>query len=340
MDVIELDALDAVTQLIVVLSRTANNRHCELEARLGRVVHDSGRTRFESGVDADFAARLLCQLETSKAWAEVTQWVHMVDRFYMLQSGFVRTTFQTQLPPAVSCTPVDVGGARKHDDDADSDDATDNNDDDDDDDVDDEDDDDDADEAAVAGSSSTMAWTRRLLDGEPCAADRLGPAARDCSFAETASMVTHVMKWDVDSVNLQWSPAHAAANNYDVRVSVKYETPVNEADLPQRVDDITAVRIKQRKSFRYASVGSDRAQWSIDITLVWQHHTYMEALAALKRGDPPKYEVEVECCEPSEYLRFLGDDKERFALTLLMKTADLFQWCTVRGDMPRLRQWK
>jgi hypothetical protein len=112
--------------------------------------------------------------------------------------------------------------------------------------------------------------------------------------------------------------------NVDVRVSIKRETPLHKEDLQQRVDDMHLVRIKQRRSFRYTPAGEDRVRWAVDVTQVWQRATYMEALAAVRDRVQPTYEVELECRQPLEYLRRLGGDHGRLALTMAMKIADLF----------------
>lgn len=151
--------------------------------------------------------------------------------------------------------------------------------------------------------------------------------AMDASAADPAFITTHVIKTDIAHADFAWCDADGLLDNvvtpvYDVRISVKHEEPVFESELQERVDDMLVVRIKHRRSFRYTPAGHDRVMWSVDVTQVWQNTTYLDALAMLQNGEPPRYEVEVECLHPMDFIH--ATDYERVALSLLLKTVDLF----------------
>jgi hypothetical protein len=148
--------------------------------------------------------------------------------------------------------------------------------------------------------------------------------------------VSHVTKTAVAHVDLRWRTTTAAAASsvlhvdrsagvFDVRVSLKDETVVPEAELPVRTDATTLVRIKQRQSFRYKPRGEEQPLWSIDLTLVWSAPTYLDALRALQSNATPTYEVEVECLRSQGGAsRVKGASADTVALSLLLKVADLF----------------
>ena len=143
-------------------------------------------------------------------------------------------------------------------------------------------------------------------------------------------VVSHMLMSDVGHVDLQWEGGDArtllAAESgllLGVRVSAKQEEPALEDELPDRVDDLHMVRIKQRKSFVLAS--KDRATWAVNVTEVYQAPTYVEALLLLHDGKVSTYELDVECRNPLEHLRSTEYDYNRLAASLLLKMADLFE---------------
>lgn len=243
--------VSSITHLIKGITRTRTPHFCVLKARLGtRSTDETGKRRFTSGVDESMVAHLLCKLNSSSAWSNVTPWIQSVDRMYLMQSG---------LPVLTSC-------------------------------------------------ESTV------MDDEP------------------SYTVSHIMATDVSHVDLHWSnidPAHMLCkfdgSVSDVRVSLSHEEPVYVEELQERVDDMSRVDIRQRKSFQYTPSGEDRAVWSIDISLVWRNVTYADALQKLQAGVAPLYTVELRCLQPLEYLRRLDMSYGRLALSFAMKIADLFE---------------
>ena len=234
---------------------------CEVEARLGRTITNeaTGSSYFRSGVDEEFAAKLLCALETSDV--PRTPWIQYIDRFYLLPSGLqVRTT--THVP---------------------------------------------------------------YVEGQ------------DVHATPPAYVIEHVIKTVVSTKTYKWARTSGVVDEeggvasasvttptipYEVRVSLKNEEPVFEEELQERVDDLDLVRVKHRKTFAYTSKGESSPTWNIDVTLVWQRDTFLEAMAAVEAGDTPVYEVEVECIRASDHIRKRGLDTA--ALSLLLKATDLF----------------
>ena len=143
-------------------------------------------------------------------------------------------------------------------------------------------------------------------------------------------VVSHMLMSDVGHVDFQWEGGDArtlltaeSGLVLGVRVSVKQEEPALEDELPDRVDELHMVRIKQRKSFRYVS--KDKAAWAVNVTEVYQAPTYVEALLLLHDGKVSSYELDVECRNPLEHLRATEQDYNRLAASLLLKMADLFE---------------
>lgn len=148
--------------------------------------------------------------------------------------------------------------------------------------------------------------------------------------------VTHMIKTGISSGTYVWDGAEGgdAPPPYEVRVSVKNEEPVFATELQERVDELDLVRVKHRKTFGYTPKGEDKPVWNIDVTMVWQRPSHLEAMAALQAGEPPTYEVEVECTRPAEFIRRRGC--ETVALSLLLKVADLFTVTKTIGPDPAL----
>ncbi len=84
------------------------------------------------------------------------------------------------------------------------------------------------------------------------------------------------------------------------------------------------LRLRHLKAFRYTPAGEDQVCWSINLSLVWERGTYLEALSAVRDNEPPAYEVELECHHPYDYVRRLGNDYDRLALSMALKVGDFF----------------
>lgn len=278
-------SLSDVKTLVDMISTVPNPQFCEFEMRLGRVQKSSSKRddRFITGVDAAFVSALLCRLETSTVWSEVTPWTQIIDRFYLLPSGLqVRTSSQTGFLSGAGSLKTEVeaavAAAAKSDDE--------------------EEDDDDKDMVHMhAGMASSFQY-------------------------ETS----HMIKTSLAHVDLKWVdvPESETSTMYSMRVGLKHEVPVFEDELQECVEDTNTVRIKQRRSFRYAPSNCDRVQWAVEITQVWQASTYLEALECLRRGEEPVYEVEVECLDVHRYIQSCNNDTRRVALSMLLKASALF----------------
>jgi hypothetical protein len=149
-----------------------------------------------------------------------------------------------------------------------------------------------------------------------------------------ACVTTHMIKTDIAQHTFFWeqtpaseSTIHTADDGtlYDIRVSLKKEEPVLEDELQDRVDNISTVRLKQRKTFTYSSATRPGLQWNTDVTQLYQASSFVETVEKLKLGIVTSYELEVECQNPMEHLKLLGFDHERLAASLLLKAADAFE---------------
>ncbi len=143
---------------------------------------------------------------------------------------------------------------------------------------------------------------------------------------EACHITTHVVETDISHSEFRWrnaDPKHMPCVN-DVSVCIKNEETVLEDELQARVDETNLVRLRQFKTFRYTPAGEDQVCWSINLSLVWERGTYLEALAALRDDETPTYEVELECHHPYDYVRRLGNDYERLALSMALKISDFF----------------
>lgn len=315
-------SVPAVRAIINQMVETPTPQFCEFELRLGRYVDGS----FITGVDAIFAGALLCKLETSTAWTEKTPWTQIVDRFFLLPSGLqVRTSSQPVARDVFMLKKARMGAAAggghgalktrldSEDSDVDIDD----------DDMEEHDESDDED-----GSSASAAAERKTDE------DNDTDASVDYLY-ETS----HVIKTAIAHTDLRWMHTEGVEDFltgrdgavFHVRVGLKQEVPVFEDELQECVEETNTVRIKQRRSFRYTPAGKDRVQWAIEITQVWQAACYTDAMECLRRGDEPRYEVEIECLDPYEYLKEIKMDSKRLAVSLLLKAADLF---SVHDGMP------
>jgi hypothetical protein len=309
---------------------TPTPQFCEFELRLGRNVDGS----FVTGVDAIFAGALLCKLETSTVWTEKTPWTQIVDRFFLLPSGLQVRTSSQPVPRDVfmlkkSTAAGGLGCSRLRPEVEESDDDID----------DDMDDNDDSESESVpprgGGGGGAVVASGLGLGSTGAAGDEADTDVAVDYLYETS----HVIKTAIAHADLRWVHTEGVedflvgreGNVFNVRVGLKQEVPVFEDELQECVEETNTVRIKQRRSFKYTPAGKDRVQWAIEITQVWQAACYTDAMECLRRGDEPRYEVEIECLEPFEYLKELKQDTKRLALSMLLKAADLF---SVHHGMP------
>ncbi len=165
------------------------------------------------------------------------------------------------------------------------------------------------------------------------------------------SLTSHVVKTDIAQHTFYWDSSlydsdarntmlHTAddGSRYDVRVSLKREEPVLEDELQDRTDTISTVRLKQRKTFTYASTSNPELTWNTDVTQVYQAPTFWETVEKLKLGLVTSYELEVECHNPMEHLRQLNFDHDRLAASLLLKAADAFELRRENTPVVRLHE--
>lgn len=283
-------AFSAVRNIVDGIHSVATPQFCEFEMRLGRIARCGGKKdEFVPGVDAAFVGSLLCKLETSNVWTDVTPWTQIVDRFYLLPSGLqVRTSSQA------------VYLKRGDEDVEDDEDEEDEN----------------AEDVDLYGDDTTT----------PKPSSSTGPPMSAFSY-ETSHIiktaVSHVdLKWEGEEDRDMLRGKDGTT--YGMRIGLKHEAPVFEDELQECVEETNTVRIKQRRSFRYTPAGKDRVHWAIDITQVWQSTTYTEAMERLRRGDEPHYEVEIECLDVYDYLKAIQNDSKRLSLSMLLKASDLF----------------
>ena len=307
-------SVGAVQKILETMTTQSFPRYCEFELRLGRI-SDSG---FSSGVDAAFIGALLCKLETSSVWSETTPWTQIVDRFFLLPSGLqvcsssqicvgggTSSSASSASPPALdldfedgasNCSEEEFSTNTKDDEDVEYDDE-----------------DEDVEEESRR--------RRRVASGG--VVEDMGMPCYETS---------HFIKTAVAHADIRWSGADDVpdilrsqrGDLYDMRVRLKQQMPLFEDELQECAEETNAVRIKQRRSFKYTPVGKDRVRWAIDITQVWQSTTYMAAMELLRSGQVPTYEVNIECVDPCDFLKEMNNDTRRLSLSLLLKAADLF----------------
>lgn len=116
---------------------------------------------------------------------------------------------------------------------------------------------------------------------------------------------------------------NAAAQHYfDMRIDLNREKEIPQDDprLPHLINT-THMRIKQRKSYMYASKGALQPTWQFDVTLSWSGKTKTEA-EAKQQSEPPVCEVECELLNPRHVLIENGKDDQYVAASLLCKMSD------------------
>ena len=131
--------------------------------------------------------------------------------------------------------------------------------------------------------------------------------------------VSHMSKERVGHVDFGFG----AEEEVMVRLSVKRERPLDVSQLPGRVDNVTCVRLKQRKRFVHTPARAPAPVFALDVTLVFQADTQEAAWELLRLGATSSVEVELECLAAAVYLReVLGGDVARLATSCLLKTVD------------------
>ena len=307
----------AVQKIAETMMAQSFPRYCEFELRLGKL--DDGEGGFTSGVDAAFIGALLCKLETSSVWSETTPWTQIVDRFFLLPSGLqVCSSSQMcvgggppSLSPPSSPPALDFEDCASGESDADAD--------------------ADVDESKRL-ESLHVCDDDGDGDDEGEGEERLGTITGTDTSGMPCYETSHFIKTAVAHVDLRWRGSDDVpdilrsqyGDLYDMRVRLKQQMPLFEDELQECVEETNAVRIKQRRSFKYTPVGKDRVRWAIDVTQVWQSTTYMAAMEQLRSGQEPEYEVDIECVDPCDFLKEMNNDTRRLSLSLLLKAADLF----------------
>lgn len=108
---------------------------------------------------------------------------------------------------------------------------------------------------------------------------------------------------------------------FDVRISASLERQLPHHILPIAVTP-DMVRIKQRKRFFLSSLGVEGDTFSFDVSLVYTGKTKSEAEQKQSQQLAPSFEIEIECLQPSEYLKTSGGEDIMLALSLILKCHD------------------
>lgn len=125
-----------------------------------------------------------------------------------------------------------------------------------------------------------------------------------------------VCKNDYRTVSLK--PGTTTAPPAEVRIAVNRERLIPDVDIPEDIET-TAVHLKERKCYYYASTDCDRPAWCYMLTKRWKGATYQDARIAKERH-PPEYEVELECVDP---LYLIEKDPGRLAVNIFSKACDI-----------------
>lgn len=107
----------------------------------------------------------------------------------------------------------------------------------------------------------------------------------------------------------------------DVRVAASMERMIPHHLLPIAVSP-DMVRIKQRKRFFLPSLGIEGEAFSFDLSIVYCGKTKSDAEQKQSNQLSPSFEVEVECLQPTEYLKTSGGEDIMLALSLILKCHD------------------
>lgn len=135
-----------------------------------------------------------------------------------------------------------------------------------------------------------------------------------CVGMEPASM-------DTGSCSITLCCRPNLACNFDARICASIEHSIPEDLLPVAVTP-ELVRIKQRRSFRLASLGVEPDAFSFDLSIVYSGKTKSEAEQKQANNWEPSFEVEVECLCPRDYLKSCAGEDTYLALSLVLKIHD------------------
>jgi hypothetical protein len=128
----------------------------------------------------------------------------------------------------------------------------------------------------------------------------------------------HIIKKVIDQENI----IVKGSENPDIRISLAVEHEIDEEFVPEVVEP-NFVRIKQRKSFFYTSLGFSDANWIFDMTLSWSGKT--KSIAEQKQqNECPIYEIECECLAPLAYRLHKQEKRSFVARSLLLKLLDFY----------------
>ena len=128
---------------------------------------------------------------------------------------------------------------------------------------------------------------------------------------------------DTSSCNLETSQCHMR-HEIHARIACSCEKQIPASSLPLMVQP-SHIRIKQRKRFILHSVGASVETFSFDATIVYTGQTKLEAEKAQAARRDAKYEIEVECLNPSLYLQSCDQNLSYLAVSLLLKLHDFIQ---------------
>ena len=110
-------------------------------------------------------------------------------------------------------------------------------------------------------------------------------------------------------------------SGFDIRIMASSEKKILPDLLPIAVST-DLVRIKQRRRFFLTSLGVEGDSFSFDLSVVYCGRTKSEAEQNQSLQQNPRFEVEVECLRPREYLKSSGGEDIMLALSLLLKCYD------------------
>ena len=128
----------------------------------------------------------------------------------------------------------------------------------------------------------------------------------------------HIVKEGIVNSDLRCHPTGEYLQ--DIRVSLSREEKIPIDRIPSMARP-SMVRLKQRKSFLYASGTGNKPMWSFDFTMSWIGSSKSDA-ESNQKSIPPTCEIECECIEPFDYLSIVHHDDYYVACSILLKMAD------------------
>ena len=138
---------------------------------------------------------------------------------------------------------------------------------------------------------------------------------REIRTSRRGADVEHCHKEVLGTVTLRTDAAPNA-----MRVQLARETAVPASALPQVVapEEVRYVRCKLRKSFFYGS-------WRYDLTQCWHGASVAEVEQKRHRDEAPRFEIEIECTDPRNYVSMKGHTDEYVAHSLLLKLFNMYE---------------